>query len=294
MKKRKNFILQPSWFRLDGGAMFGIIPKPLWERKKVPDESNRINLALRLWLIQTEDRVILVDTGIGDYHDQKFNKNFDVRTNENPLEYALNRIDLTSEDITDLVISHLHFDHIGGLVKKSGDGHEPALPHVKCHLHQKHYDYALKPTARDKGSFHDHIFQPVIEFYREKNQLHLYSEEQGEYFDLGDGVKLRYRCSHGHTPWMMHPYDDKFIYGADLIPTSAHIPIPWVMGYDISPGVTTEYKKEFLEFIEKENLALIYEHDDDLWGSSITRNEKNQIVLGEGYSCQNSAGYTID
>jgi glyoxylase-like metal-dependent hydrolase (beta-lactamase superfamily II) len=292
--KRENYIIQPSWFRLDGGAMFGIIPKPLWERKKPADELNRINLALRLWLIKTNDNVILIDTGIGDYHDEKFNKNFDVRTDADPLESALNSIGLKTTDITDLIISHLHFDHIGGLVKKTSDGVTPALPHVQCHLHQKHYDYSLNPTARDKGSFHHHIYDPVINYYKENNQLSLYKEEEGEFFALDNNVTLKYRCSHGHTPWMMHPYDDQFIYCADLIPTSAHIPIPWVMGYDISPGVTTEDKKSFLNFIEKKNLKLIYEHDDIYWGSTIIKNEKGQNILGDGFNSQDKKAYQID
>ena len=292
--ERKNYIIQPSWFRLDGGAMFGIIPKPLWEKKIKPDDFNRINLALRLWLIKTEDRVILIDTGIGDYHDEKFNKNFDVRTPENPLEVALNSIGLSSTDITDLIISHLHFDHIGGLVKKNGDGFEPALPHVQCHLHEQHYEYSLSPTARDKGSFHSHIFDPVIKYYQNNNQLSLYNGLNGEFFSLDGETSLKFRCSHGHTPWMMHPYDNEFIYCADLIPTNAHIPIPWVMGYDISPGVTTEYKKEFLEFVHLNQLKLIYEHDEKFWGSTINKNEKGHLVLGDGFSCLDEKAYPID
>lgn len=294
INETKNYIIQPSWFRLDGGAMFGIIPKPLWEKKIKPDDLNRINLALRLWLIKTEDRVILIDTGIGDYHDEKFNKNFDVRTPENPLEVALNSINLSSTDITDLIISHLHFDHIGGLVKKSEEGFIPALPHVNCHLHEKHYEYSLNPTARDMGSFHSHIYDPVIQFYKDNNQLTLYKDTEGTLFELSKNKILKYRCSHGHTPWMMHPFDDEFIYCADLIPTNAHIPIPWVMGYDISPGVTTEYKKDFLEFVHQNNLKLIYEHDEKYWGSTIKKNEKNHLVFDEGFSCLDKKAYLID
>lgn len=171
----KHFLLQPARFRLDGGAMYGIIPRPLWQKVSPPDEQNRIDLALRLWLIQDGDRLVLTDTGIGDPPDDKFRKRFDVRGPENPLENSLHQLGFTPEDITDLVISHLHFDHVGGL----GKGTSPIFTNARLHLHKQHFDYAHNPTQRDAGSFHTQVFDPVIKWYEEKNQLVWHSGEQG-------------------------------------------------------------------------------------------------------------------
>lgn len=276
---KKYFCLEPSRFRLDGGAMFGIIPRPLWSKLTPPDEQNRIDLALRLLLIRQGDRVVLIDTGIGDYHGEKFDQMFDVRTDKNPLEMALAKIDLVPNDVTDLVLSHLHFDHIGGIGKRVGEKIAPVFEKARCYIHQKHYEYAHKPTPRDGGSFQVENFEPVIEYYRNKDQMiWLDGDDQGE---LISEMGLKFKTSFGHTPWMIHPYDDKVIYLADLIPTSHHIHIPWVMGYDIAAGETTKYKAEFLDFIVKNQLNVVYEHDPEFWGGTIEKNDKGRYVPGQ-------------
>lgn len=278
------YCLEPSRFRLDGGAMFGIIPKPLWSKVAPPDEDNRIDLALRLLLIQSEDKNILIDTGIGDYHDEKFKHMFDVRTNDSPLKNCLKKINLNPDDITDLVLSHLHFDHIGGIGQKDPNSNElsPVFKNARCHIHRKHYEYALNPTARDAGSFRRNDFLPIIKYYEESNQLNWIESEQGE-GELFPELEIRYRVSFGHTPWMIHPFDDNYIYLADLIPTSNHIHIPWVMGYDIAAGVTTEFKEEFLNFMEKKQLIGVYEHDPKFWGGKIQKNEKGKFIAAEHF-----------
>ncbi len=290
----KYFILEPALFKLDGGGMYGIIPKPLWNKVHPADEDNRVLLALRLMLIKGSKRTVLVDTGIGDYHDEKFIKMFDVKSKASPLEQALSNIGLKKEDITDLVISHFHFDHIGGMGETNQlSEHLPVLPHVKVHVHKKHYDYAFKPTPRDSGSFHKHLFAPLLKSYQDKGQLFFYDGDQGELFDLGDGEKLNFITSHGHTPWLLHPYTKDYIYLTDLIPTSNHIHIPWVMGYDIAPGVTTEYKEKLLNFIEKNNLKVVYEHDPKFWGSQISRDEKGRIQTSKNFERQEEISYSI-
>jgi len=277
---KKYSILHPAVFKLDGGAMFGIIPKPLWSKKIPADDLNRIQLSLRVMLIETKKRKILIDTGIGDYHGKKFDERFGVLGTENPLIKSLReQLNLQPESITDLIVSHLHFDHVGGL--GGGETHHCLFPKAKIHLHEKHYDYALNPTIRDAGSFHQEYFRPMIEDKNQQGLVHWLSGEEGIVIE-DDGDLINFKCSHGHTPFLVHPYDEKFIYMADLVPTAAHVPLPWVMGYDISPGITTKDKKRFFDFIIEKNLTMIFEHDMEYWGSSvIKRSEVDYLSQSE-------------
>ena len=293
LNKLQHFLVEPAQFRLDGGAMFGIIPKPLWNRAVEADEQNRIDLALRLWLIETEKRFILIDTGIGDYHGEKFDQRFNVRGGKTPLRSSLEKMGRSCDEITDLVISHLHFDHVGGIGEWIDDQMVPLFKKARCHLHRQHYEYALQPTLRDAGSFHAHYFEPVINYYREHRQLHLYEGEEGELFELNSHDKLKFKVSHGHTPYLMHPYNRQYIYLTDLIPTSHHVPIAWVMGYDISPGVSAQEKQNFLQFIHKENLKIIFEHDPHYWGSTIALNEKGHFINGELFKRKENPVYAL-
>jgi glyoxylase-like metal-dependent hydrolase (beta-lactamase superfamily II) len=287
-------VIEPAKFKLDGGAMYGIIPKPLWNKVHPADDLNRVDLALRLWLIQSEERVVVVDTGIGDYHDEKFQRNFDVRSPRGPIEQALNSINLTCHDVTDLVISHLHFDHVGGIGTKDEQGHwQPVFPKAHCHVHQEHLEYAHNATDRDRGSFHTQNFDPILEIYRQAGRLHTYKGKEGELFDLGSEA-LKFKCSFGHTPWLMHPYTSEYIYLADLIPTGNHIHVPWVMGYDISPGVTTEDKKEFLAFITQNKLKAIFEHDPQNWGAAIGEVKPGRYGALESFKAQDQLVYPIN
>ena len=265
---KKYYVLHPAVFKLDGGAMFGIIPKPLWSKIIPADELNRIQLSLRVMLIQTKNKNILVDTGIGDYHGDKFDDRFGVQGPKNPLiEMLKQNFNLETSDITDLVISHLHFDHVGGLGQDPVE-HQNVFPNATLHIHRQHYDYALKPTIRDAGSFHAQYFKPLIEKADQLGKVNWLTGDDGIILQDGEDI-LRFKVSHGHTPFLIHPYDDKFIYMADLVPTSAHIPLPWVMGYDISPGITTENKKAFYKFIIEKNLTMIFEHDMKVWGAKV-------------------------
>ncbi len=288
MQSKQYFSLEPARFKLDGGAMFGIIPKPLWSKVHPADELNRIELALRLVLIKDGNKNILIDTGIGDYHGQKWDERFGVVGKASPLELALAEIGVKPEDITDLVISHLHFDHVGGIGKMVDGKIEPVLKKAIVHLHKKHYDYSHHPTDRDTGSFQIEYFEPVIKWYEEHNQVHFVDGMEG---DIIPGLK--FKCSMGHTPYLLHAYDDKLIYMADLIPTSNHVHIPWVMGYDISPGQTTVDKKEFLTFIEQKQLTMIFEHDPLFYGSTVKKNEKGDFVCAEKFDYNPRAAYSI-
>lgn len=288
MTKKEYFSLEPARFKLDGGAMFGIIPKPLWSKVHPADDQNRIELALRLILIKDGKKNILIDTGIGDYHGEKFDSRFAVVGGASPLEKALAEIHMSPDDITDLVISHLHFDHVGGIGKLVNGVMEPVLKKATVHLHQKHFDYSSHPTERDAGSFHYDYFKPVLDWYKEHNQLHLVDGMEGELFS-----GLKFKCSMGHTPYLLHAYDDQFIYMADLIPTSNHVNIPWVMGYDISPGITTQDKKHFLEFINDKHLTMIFEHDPLFFGSTVKKNEKGEYVCDHKFAYEAAGAYPI-
>lgn len=273
----KKYLLHPATFKLDGGAMFGIIPKPLWERKIKADEKNRINMSLRVVYIETENRKILIDTGIGDYHSDKFNHQFAIEGENLPINKLLNdNFQVKPEDITDIILTHLHFDHVGGL--GGGDnGTDLLFPNANIHVHKKHYEYAHSPTPRDSGSFHTQYFMPLLKEYQNKGKLNLVDGDDG--LILKDGSdSITFMISKGHTPYMLHPIFDQYIYMADLVPMHHHISIPWVMGYDIEPGTTTLYKEKFFEYIMKNNLTMIFEHDIETYGSKITSDPKKKFI----------------
>lgn len=283
MQSKQYFSLEPARFKLDGGAMFGIIPKPLWNKVHPSDEQNRIELALRLILIKDGKKNILIDTGIGDYHGEKFDQRFGVVGQPSPLELALKELGLSPSDVTDLIISHLHFDHVGGIAKIENTQLVPVLKNATIHLHKKHYEYSKKPTQRDLGSFQSEYYEPIIKWYLEHDRVHFLENMEGEILP-----GINFKCSMGHTPYLIHAYDEKFIYMADLIPTSNHVSIPWVMGYDISPGVTTLDKANFLNFIFDKKLTMIFEHDPLYFGSTITKNSNGD------YICDNKLAYDPD
>lgn len=270
MKTPLYYCLESSHFKLDGGAMYGIIPRPLWSKNSPPDEFNRIDLSLRLMLIMTNQRKILIDTGIGTYHSDKFNDRFAINQNSDEIELALAKIKLKPNDITDIILSHLHFDHVGGLTKIHDNAPMPRFPNSRIHLHPLHYQYALSPTPRDQGSFQEEYFGPVIEYYIKRERVHWLKDNQPIIQE--EDYCLNFKTSHGHTPYMIHPYDHNFIYLADLIPTSYHIPIPWVMGYDMSPGITAKDKEIFLPYIEEKDLWMIFEHDPNICAAKISDN----------------------
>jgi glyoxylase-like metal-dependent hydrolase (beta-lactamase superfamily II) len=279
---KKYFALHPSVFKLDGGAMFGIIPKPLWSKAIPADELNRIQLSLRVMLVQTAHKNILIDTGIGDYHGDKFDGRFGVEGEKNPLIKILKeKFSLDPEMITDLIMTHLHFDHVGGLGHTTAE-HTEVFPKATLHVHRQHYDYSLHPTQRDAGSFHSQYFKPLLDKAEQEKRIHWLEGEEGVILEDGSD-KIFFRTSQGHTPWLVHPYDEKFIYMADLVPTSHHIPIPWVMGYDIAPGVTTENKMDIYQFISQKKLTMIFEHDMEFWGAKISAPKREDVHIDQKF-----------
>lgn len=290
MKKRRYASLHPGPFKLDGGAMFGIIPKPLWEKHIHPDELNRIEMSLRVFLIQEEDRTILIDSGIGDYHGEKFNHRFGLSSQACPLEHALQtELQLDPDQVTDLIIGHLHFDHVGGLLKLKEGKVTPVFPNATLYLHKKHYEYSLKPTPRDSGSFQSHFFVPLIEHYIQNNQIVWLDKEEGEILQLEEGA-IQFKTSHGHTPYQVHAFDQHFIFLGDLLPTSHHLAEPWVMGYDIQPGVCSIEKTSFYDFIIQKDLTIIFDHDLKFWGGKLQKS-KEKYFWDQLFSCQKSSQF---
>ena len=276
----KKFVLHPAKFKLDGGAMFGIIPKPLWEKKITPDEFNRINMSLRIAYIETANKKILIDTGIGDYHPQKFNEQFDIRSESSPIQNILKKnFNVSPSEITDIILSHLHFDHVGGL-GTGKDGTDLIFENATIHLHKDHYNYALSPTLRDSGSFQAHYFQKILKTYEEKNQLHYLIGDESVILQ-DEEEEISFLTSFGHTPHMIHPIFEGYIYMADLVPMSHHVNIPWVMGYDIEPGVTTKSKEKFYKVIQDKKLKMIFEHDDKIIGGELAVDERNKYTLSK-------------
>jgi glyoxylase-like metal-dependent hydrolase (beta-lactamase superfamily II) len=279
----KISLLHPATFKLDGGAMFGIVPKPIWSKKITPDEFNRINMSLRIVLIQTINKNILIDTGIGQYHGEKFNNQFDIKEQKDSLIGCLKEAKLEPQDITDIILTHLHFDHVGGLTDKDGG---EVFKNATLHLSEKHLKYAISPSMRDAGSFHSHMFKDIIENAKKENRLNFINSEEDKLVD-GD-EEITFKISFGHTPYMIHPIFKNYIYMADLVPMSHHIHIPWVMGYDIEPATTTKYKKYFYNHIIKENLTMIFEHDIETWGSTLSQNEKGKFTSKLAFNTNNN------
>ncbi len=264
--------LSTGSFGLDGGAMFGIIPKVLWQKTNPPDEANRITLGTRCVLLQSESKNILIDTGIGDFWDDKFNKIYRIDKSESSLEKSLNNMNLTSEDITDVILTHLHFDHTGGSTVLENDKMIPAFPNAKYYVQKKHFDWALNPSDRDRGSFISNRFLPL----RDEGVLSF--TEGNLHFD--DEIELIEINGHTFSQQMIKLSDgnETLLFCGDLIPTSSHIPIPYVMGYDIQPLVTVEEKKKYLSVAVEEGWKIVFEHDPFVTAATVTKTEKGFTV----------------
>lgn len=242
-------------FRLDGGAMFGVVPKPLWEKTNPPDESNRIDMAMRCLVARGEGRVILVDTGVGSKYDEKFASIFAIDHSEHELVRALADRGLSPDDVTDVIMTHLHFDHGGGLTRRDGDVLSPQFPNARVHVQRSHWEHAMEPNERDRASFLRENYEPL----REHSDLNLL-EGDATLFPGIDVVVV-----HGHSPSMqlvkVYDRDCTLLYCADLIPTASHLPYPYIMGYDLEPLKTLAEKKTYLPLAAEEGWILAFEHD---------------------------------
>ena len=245
-----------SNFKVDGGSMFGVIPKALWSRVYPSDSNNLIVLTLRSLLVETEGHLILVDTGWGDKQDAKFFRHVYLHDGEGLIEGLQNR-GYAPEEITDVALTHLHADHCGGCFRRSegGKGFEPLFPNATLHVSRAQWEWAVKNNIREEDAFLDENIQPI----GDSGRLNLI-ETDGELFP-GFEVRICY----GHTPGLMIPvirYGEKtLVYAGDLIPTAAHIPLIWNMSYDIESLKTIDEKQKILEEAFVNNYILVFQHD---------------------------------
>ena len=251
-------------FKLDGGAMFGVVPKSIWNKLNPADENNLCTWALRCLLIIDGDRKIVVDTGMGSKQDEKFFSHYQP-SNTIHLKEALQKLNLNPEDITDVLLTHLHFDHVGGAIELKEGKLVTTFPSANYWVSEKQWDLALNPNKREKASFLKENILPI----KESGQLKLISIPP---FHSNNSVQEIHFSEHisclvvnGHTEGMLLPKliykGQTIVYMADLLPSVAHIPLPYVMGYDMQPLVTLNEKELFLQEAFQKNYTLFFEHD---------------------------------
>jgi len=269
--------IDTGYFKLDGGAMFGVVPKSLWTKFNPADNNNMCTWAMRCLLIEEGDRLILVDTGIGDKQSEKFFSYFYLH-GENSLTSSLQDKGYSLDDVTDVILTHLHFDHCGGSIYRDKDGSlKPTFRNAKYWSHSRHWDWAMTPNNREKASFLKENFEPLL------------STDQISFIDKENiGLEfLDFIIAEGHTEAQLIPkisYKDKtLVYCADLMPSPYHIPLPYVMAYDIRPLVTLDEREVFLNNAFENNWTLMYEHDPKIECSTLIKTERG-IRMGDVFS----------
>lgn len=267
-------------FKLDGGAMFGVVPKSLWQRNNPADDNNLCPWAMRLLLIEHNNRLILIDTGIGNKQDQNFLKHYHL-FGETNLDSELKKIGVNRDEITDVFLTHLHFDHCGGALELNKDGKAiPAFRNAVYWSNERHWQWATQPNAREKASFLKENILPL----HESGQLKFIPREQENRTNWLPGIDVLF--VDGHTDSQMLPLiqyqNKKILYTADLLPSTGHIPLAWVMGYDTRPLITLEEKKRILEVAATEEWVFFLEHDFYNECCTLEQSEKG-IRLGEAF-----------
>ncbi len=248
-------------FKLDGGAMFGVVPKSLWTKTNPSDANNMIDIAARSLLIEDGGRLILIDTGLGNKQSEKF-FNYYYRWGNHSIDKSLKAIGFHRDDVTDVFMTHLHFDHCGGSVQWNKDrtGYEPAFKNAVFWTNKEHWEWATNPNSREKASFLKENLMPM----QESGQLR-FVERSGQELTKVAELGFEILFVDGHTEKQMIPhitYKGKtLVFMADLVPTAGHIPVPFVMGYDTRPLLTLEEKFKFLQTAEEKGYFLFMEHD---------------------------------
>jgi glyoxylase-like metal-dependent hydrolase (beta-lactamase superfamily II) len=255
-KQLKLHTINTGFFKLDGGAMFGVVPKSIWQKSNPADANNLCSWAMRSLLIEDGNKLILIDNGIGNKQDEKFMGHYFLH-GDDTLDKSLAAKGFSRADITDVFLTHLHFDHCGGSIERLGDKLLPAFKNATYWSNEQHWNWAVTPNDREKASFLKENILPI----QESGQLSFVRNEDGAQWQ--NDVKIR--LAFGHTDAMMLPqitYQDKtIVYMADLLPSVGHIPLPYVMAYDMFPLQTLKEKKAFLTEAATHNYILYLEHD---------------------------------
>ncbi len=251
-------VIDTGFFKLDGGAMFGVVPKTIWKNINPPDDNNLCTWAMRCLLIDYGDRKVLIDTGIGDKQSEKFFSYYEPH-GKNSLISSLQAKGYTPGEITDVFLTHLHFDHCGGAIQKNGEDLTPAFPNATYWSNKTHWEWAVNPNPREKASFLKENILPI----QESGKLEFVDET--DMIELFPNFKIHF--VHGHTAAMMIPHIEyngqMIVYMADLLPSPGHIPVPYVMAYDTNPLQTLKEKEAFLKSATKENYTLFFEHEKE-------------------------------
>lgn len=267
----KLHTIDTGFFKLDGGAMHGVVPKSMWSKKNPADENNMCNWAMRCLLVEDGDRLILIDNGIGDKQDAKF-FSFYYLNGDASLEKSLHAKGFDFSDITDVYLTHLHFDHCGGSIKKENDKLVTVFPNATYWSNEEHWKWATQPNAREKASFLKENIVPI----QESGQLKFMKECD----ELIPGLKTWF--TYGHTGAMMIPhisYKGKtVVFMADLLPSVAHVPLPWIMAYDTQPLKTLSEKEYFLPKAAAENYILFFEHDGQHECCTVEQTDRGVMV----------------
>jgi glyoxylase-like metal-dependent hydrolase (beta-lactamase superfamily II) len=265
----KLHTINSGLFKLDGGAMFGVVPKAIWQKTNPADANNLCTWAMRLLLIEEGNQLILVDTGIGNKQDEKFFSHYYLHGNDST-EKSLANLGFSTADITDVFLTHLHFDHVGGAVIRENEKLIPAFKNATYWSNEKHWQWAVEPNAREKASFLKENILPI----QESGQLKFIAEKENIEWQKNINISFAY----GHTDAMMLPkinYKGKtIVYMADLLPSVGHLPLPYVMAYDMFPLKTLTEKQAFLEEAVNNNYILYLEHDPINECCTLQRTEK--------------------
>ncbi len=271
--KFKITSIETGRFALDGGAMFGVIPKSLWQRAyHKGDERNRIPLTARLLVVEWDEKKMLIDTGIGTKYDEKFANIYDIEEGKIDVEWALGEKGFTASDISDVVLTHLHFDHVGGATKIENGKLVPTFPNAKYHVQKEQFAWAMKPSVKDRASYTSDNYLPL-----EREGLLELVDGTG---DLYSGIKLI--STDGHTKGMqlveIEDEGESLLYVGDLAPTTAHLPYAYGMGYDNEPLKTITEKQEHFTRAEGKNSVLFFEHDVFTIAAKIESGKRGFVV----------------
>ena len=263
------YSIETSEFSLDGGAMFGIVPKPIWEREAPSDALNRIDMVTRSLLLCSDEKKILIDTGNGTKWEEKYRDIYNIDTSRYNIENSLTKYGFSADDITDIINTHLHFDHAGGNTKIDDGSIVPTFPNARYWVTKQHWELANHPSQKDSGSFIEHDWKVLAE-----NGM-IETVNGNEPFIKGIDSYI----TQGHTAGLLHPMisdgTKTLFYGADIFPLAAHISIPWVMAYDVQPVVTMKEKEILLPKMQDEEWILFLEHDPKIQACTVHQDGKH-------------------